>query len=608
MRVTTTITFILLSLISISAKPPAEWERALPAVNKSLRDRADATLNDTFTLQGVTGSPVNREHSGYNWNHGGPKNDKEWAWFLNRHRYFEVLYVAYQETKDPRYAQKIFQILADWIEQNKTPPSMMSFSSAWRPLEAARRVLESWDLIYLKLWDDPNFPPELKPDFIEAFENHGDYLQDHHALFGNHLITEMLALLKLSLLLPDSKNSAEWKRYALKTLDREYHKQVYPEGAHKELSSHYQRVVLVNFQSLLSLLEIAEESEQIKIWKPRIEGMWHYFKAIQKPSGFAPLNNDSDQENVAAFFPDSLRAQKPNDAAVFDAEGKYFPNAGQVIFRDPSIESGPLWAFFDIGPRGTDHQHEDFLHLSLSFGDFDILVDNGRYTYTPGPWRDYFQGPRSHNILLVDATTTEAKPKLASGPLHGSGFIQRNGYTAAWGESGFRNKYGAETARWQRSVVGIDGIGLLVLDHLITFQDRKLSGFWHSSPDTTAHLTPSSVQFANEHHSVTLSYQNTLSYQLNRVLESGKKAPEVQGWHSLRFNKKVPAPCLSYEVSISKPTIFAWLFSPDSTGYTLQSLTQKSGQLHLQIAHPQNTLGLIIQLPKHPDPLTLSFQ
>jgi hypothetical protein len=334
------LAFLGLILSLSGAEPPSNRERPTPPLNTGIQASADAALLDQFELQGIQASPARADGS-YDWDYRGPKDDKEWAWFLNRQRYFEDLYVAYTQTGETRYVDKIFSILTDWISQNKTPPSGMSFSSAWRPLEAARRVLESWDLIYLKLWDDPRFPPALKSEFIEAFENHGDYLMDHHALYGNHLITEMLALLKLSLLLPEANNSEQWQEYALKQLDQEYHKQFYPEGAHKELSSHYQRVVVLNYQLLLTLLEMAGKEAQLKIWKPRVESMWAYFNAIQKPNGLAPLNNDSDVEDISKLLKQNQRIDwmPPNASS-------YFPNAGQVIFRSPNTSTDELWAFF----------------------------------------------------------------------------------------------------------------------------------------------------------------------------------------------------------------------------------------------------------------------
>lgn len=582
------------------AKSPSDWQRPISNLNQSIQKSADDALMDQFELQGILASPVNEDGS-YNWDYRGPKDDKEWAWFLNRHRYFEDLYVAYSATKDSRYANKIFTILSDWIQQNKTPPSGMSFSSAWRPLEAARRILESWDLIYLKLWNDSHFPEALKPEFLEALANHGDYLMEHHALYGNHLITEMLALLKLSLLLPETDSSARWKEYALQRLDEEYHKQFYPNGTHKELSAHYQRVVTLNYQILLRLLEKSGHDENLAIWQQRLDRMWGYFNAISKPSGYAPLNNDSDLEYVRRLLIENQQSDRPSPQ-----ESYYFPQAGQVVFRDFEQRKTKLWAFFDIGPRGTDHQHEDFLHLSLSLNQANFLVDNGRYTYRPGPWREYFQGPCSHNLILLDDITTQPKAKSSDQPLPGSGYIKADHYEAAWGEGSFRDKMGNLIGSWQRNVLLLPEVGLLVLDQVICFRPRQLVGYWHAHPDVTLDENSLDLLLQNSKEKLSFTYANTQG--LPPILDwiSGENAPRIQGWHSPRFNEKLKSPVIRYTTTISKPTIFAWLFSPEKNASKIEQIHSNGQTIHLSFLKNGVRHSLTIGLPSRDGVLTLS--
>lgn len=570
-----------------------ELNRELPQFTNTRLKVADAALADTFIFQGVRGSPRIKHSSNYDWQHGGPKDDKEWAWFLNRHRYFEELYLAYSATGDSRFAQKLFAILEDWLDRYASPPKRISFSTAWRPLEAARRILESWDLVYVKLWQDPHFPEALKPKFLCALDSHGDYLQSHHAWHGNHLITEMLALLKLALLRPEAINSQSWKRYALEKLKQEYEAQFYPEGAHKELSAHYQRVVLLNYQLLINLLESAQAEHLLLEWRPRVDRMWDYFTAIQKPSGFAPLNNDADLENIAQLARQHRRAQKPPPPA-----SSYFQQAGHVILRQADGEQAPLWAFFDIGPRGTDHQHEDFLHLSLSLGRSDILVDNGRYTYQPGPWRDYFKSADSHNILLVDGRSSDRQPNTAGGPLPGCGYHSGDSIEAAWGSARFSNISGGTTARWQRYTLKLPGRSLLVLDQLITFEPRNIEGFWHGSPSSDWHISgPHNVQIVQKRNAMQLNHRNSAPNHTEITLIKGQIEPSVQGWHSPRFNNKQASPCLKYSTTIDRPTVMAWLFTPKDEGSRIDSIEQINQQINISITLGGESSKITISLP-----------
>lgn len=569
--------FVLLPVLLLLRLASAEtvFERSLPAPSERQQQLARLALEDRFVLQGVESSPLSAAGNGYDWSHSGPRRDKEWAWFLNRHRFFEELYLAYKQTGSRDYANKIYWILEDWLDQYQAPPRGMSFSAAWRPLEAARRILESWDIVYLKLWNEPDFPEHLRSPFRDCLAAHGDYLQAHHALYGNHLITEMIALLKVALLLPEHANSTAWRHYALDTLDAQYQQQFYPSGAHKELSSHYQRVVALSYQQLLDLLRVSQDQDALDQWQPRVTQIWTYFAQIRKPDGFGPLNNDSDQENV-------LRLLRQNAPELLEQPlaSTHFPHAGQVVLRHRPKSPEALWAFFDMGPRGSDHQHEDYLHLGLSFGKFNLLVDNGRYTYTPGPWRNYFQGPRSHNILLVDGHTSAPQPNSATGPLNGNGYQVDKDCEYAWGNARFLDCLGNEICRWRRLVLRIQS-DLLVVDHLVTFQSRAIEGFWHGDPDAEWQLEDGTIRVSNKEQSARISWHTSPPTELNLQLNSERQGQKHSGWHSPRFNEKLAIDTASYTTTIKLPTVLAWHFSPNSSNSRITNLTLAGKQLNL---------------------------
>ena len=562
-------------------------DRTLAIADKGTLKSAQNALNDKFTFQGVTGSPLNTKHQSgdYDWQHRGPNNDKEWAWFLNRHRYFEDLYRAYQSTNESAYAEKIVSILGDWLEVHPSPPSGISFSSAWRPLEVARRILESWDIVYLCMWSDPHFPEQLREPFKASLQSHGDYLLENHAMYGNHLITEMLALLKVSILLADTNPAQRWKNYALKKLEEQYEKQVYPEGAHKELSSHYQRVVSRSYQHLLVLLEHSGESELIKKWRPKVDRLWKYFAQIRKPDGYAPLNNDSDLENIAKLLPKTIPTEDKKTTSSI-----YFPNAGQVIFRGNTSEnSSQSWTFFDIGPRGTDHQHADFLHLSISHGTSNYFVDNGRYTYQPGTWRDYFKGPTAHNIIEIIGLRPQQMPKESIGPLPGTGYLESKYWTAAWGQQSFQNLWGEHPASWQRTVIELTSIGILVIDRIHTFSSQHIRGYWHASPNYNWQIDGSIYQLLDGSNKLRVSTCNTTGKDLDLAIVEGQLHPEVQGWHSKRFNEKTPAPTLVYLSKVDQPVVIAWLFAHAHSQARLETVKESAqGTLKINLKNGSN--------------------
>lgn len=531
-------------------------------------DNADAALLDTYTLQGVTATQPRLAGGGYDWDWRGPNNDPEWAWFFNRHAIFRDLLEAYRKTGDSRYRDHLLAMLDDWIASHPAPGGI-TFSAAWRPLEAARRIMESWIPTWRQLGDDPAaFPPGRKARFFSSLRDHGEHLRQRHAFSGNHLITEMLALAELSLTFPDLPGARDWRNYSLGRLARAYDDQVYPDGSHKELSTHYQRVVALNYQQLLSLLRASGETELVREWEPRVRRLWEYFAAVIKPDGANPLNNDSDIEAVARL----LRTHSPD---TLPAQGTvHLPYAGQVVFRSRLSDTArtPLWAFFDIGPRGTDHDHSDLLHLSLSIGRFDFLVDNGRYTYLPGPFRDYFAGPAGHNVILLDDIGSQQGPRAVNpGPSSsGKAFIRiQDGLELAYADTYFSSAGNPRSADWRRLVAHVPGNAWIVVDRLITFAPAKLTTLWHWAPgciiESNTGNAGESLRITHGSHRLLLHYSTDNTSSLHTLRQvSGQMYPMPQGWHSLRFNQLDPAPATLSEQAVRAPLINVWLFTPVS--------------------------------------------
>lgn len=518
---------------------------------------SDDALADTFTLQGLRARQPRRPDGGFDWRWTGPRRDPEWAWFFNRHGWLPDLWNAWTTTGDPRYRDAVFATLADWLAANP-PPGHITFSPAWRPLEAARRLLKAWLPLRDVLLADPACPPALRTAFDASLIEHGRHLRRHHAFGGNHLVTEMLALTRLALCLPGHPPAADWLAYALDRLERSFDDQVYPDGAYKELSSHYQRIITANYQQLPELLRAAGRHDLAARWSPRVELLWSYMRDIATPSGFNPLNNDSDREPFARL----LREHAPALADAPPRGSVHFPWAGQTVFRDATQHQ---WGFFDAGPRGSDHDHADHLAFTLSLGSADFLVDNGRHTYAPGPWRDYFAGPAAHNILLLDQRAADQGPRTVSAPPRRPRFQRTKHGSLAWGDAVFSSPANPRQADWRRWVVHLPDQGWLVLDRVVAFAPAHLTTQWHWHPDCTLPARPDpQCGLVVRHHDARL-HVRLLTTEPNGSTEqvAGRVAPLPQGWYSERFNRRQPAPALLHHQLIDRPVLNVWLFQPD---------------------------------------------
>ncbi len=69
--------------------------------------------------------------------------------------------------------------------------------------------------------------------------------------------------------------------------------------------------------------------------------------------------------------------------------------------------------------------------------------------------------------------------------------------------------------------------------------------------------------------------------------------PEVQGWHSKRFNEKKPAPTLVYQSKVDQPVVIAWLFAYDQSQAMLEAVEESTpGALKINLKNGNTTHDL----------------
>ena len=262
-----------------------------PARNNAAIARADAVLNDTFTFYDQTATVPRRPDGGLQWDFTGPENDKEWAWALNRHFHLDWLLQAYEMTGDSKYAAAWDASVRDWILQNPyAEPNQNPL--VWRGLETFFRV-RAWAHGFYALQDEPAFTPATRILLLSSVPDHARYLRNFHQQTGNWITMELNGLATAGVAWPEFRGADAWVDYSVQRLTKELNAQVYPDGAQMELTSSYHRVTLVNFQSISDLLKPAKFPLP-EAFPKTIENMWNYLAYTLRPSGYSPLNNDSD--------------------------------------------------------------------------------------------------------------------------------------------------------------------------------------------------------------------------------------------------------------------------------------------------------------------------
>ena len=528
---------------------------------------AESILEGDFTFYGLTARVPQHPDGGLDWTYTGPNQDLEWAWGLNRHSHLNALLEAYLESKDTRYLATLDRHLKDWVLSSPYP-GVKSSTPQWRGLEAALRM-SPWSRIFMMLQHDPGFSPAARILMLSSLPDHAHYLRHFHARTGNWLTMEMNGLLTIALTWPEFRDAELWIAYAMNQLVPEMERQVYPDGVQMELTSHYHRVAGHNFQDFADRIAATGRSMP-DVYMKQLEAMWHYLAYSMRPNGYGVLNNDSDYDHTAPIVLNKAAHYSRPDWQYIATSGVqgvrpesrasvFFPWAGQAILRNGW---GPdaHWTFFDVGPFGIGHQHHDKLHVSIAAYGRDILVDSGRYTYVGGPWRRYFTGSASHNVILVDGGGQKAYTTQANAPL-----VNQLHFTDAYDcvrgifDNGYEKLMGE--AVHHRILCYIRDRCWIVLDRIVTDRPRRLTALWRYHPDCSVVIDAGTV-LSTDPDVGNIRIVPFGPVDWNVTVVRGQESPELQGWYSAIYNTRTPNSVAVFNGNIQDETVFGWLMVP----------------------------------------------
>lgn len=340
-----------------------------------------------------------------------PNNYDEWTWQLNRFYHWTVLGKAYWATGDEKYAKAFVRQLNSWIDQCALPTkSFNGVGSAWRTIETGIRALGNWPDSYNYFLSSPTFDDESIFKMVKSFYEHGCHLREHNTA-NNWLTIEMQGLYTIAILFPEFKTSSNWQEYAISRLYEEEVNQFHPDGAQKELAPSYHSVSLSSIVGVYKLAKLNNLSLP-KEFVNRLESVYEYYVKVMMPNGQMPAVNDSRWVEAEPFlkeavelFPDrsdfryvlsrGKEGKKPSYTSV------WMPWAGWYVMRSGWGEDD-YYAFFEVGPFGTAHQHEDKLNVLLYAYGQPLVTECGIYAYDKSDFRRYSISSRGHNVASVD--------------------------------------------------------------------------------------------------------------------------------------------------------------------------------------------------------------
>jgi hypothetical protein len=264
---------------------------------------------------------------------------------------------------------------------------------------------------------------------------------------GTHLTGEALGLFYLSLLCPELKEAAAWRRWASSVLVAQMGRQVHEDGVHFEQSACYHAYTCDS--CLHHLLLDAEAGSKVG---PTLERMLGYLLHLTRPDGTTPLIGDDDGGKLcpldgspvgdwrrllatgALLFgrgdlkrvagglgEETLWLLGPDAADDFDRLTECYPETVSASFPQGGyyvMRSG--WGrdddhlIVDCGPLGAallngGHGHADLLACEVSCRGEPFIADPGTGGYR-GEVRELLRSTGVHATLGVDGLS-QARPK-----------------------------------------------------------------------------------------------------------------------------------------------------------------------------------------------------
>ena len=299
---------------------------------------------------------------------------------MNNHRYLQNLLAAWQNSNDDKYIEAFDRIMKDWVVHHPLPEPGDSIyvvldpskgvdwrdigEVEWRTIEAGNRLGETWSQMFYSLQSNEKFTPAARLLMLSSIYDHCTYLRQYHKRGHNWTTMEMNGLAMAALAFPEFKSSQEWSDYSMEVMTKEINRQVYPDGVQTEVCSKTQLVALRRFESVADNFKKAgkEVSDQ---YIKRIVEMFAYLAYSMRPDGYAPLNGDSELEDVRPILLQAAKKYNRPDwewIATYGQSGSepdlapsiVYPWAGIDIMRS-GWNNDSQWSFFDIGPYGTGH-------------------------------------------------------------------------------------------------------------------------------------------------------------------------------------------------------------------------------------------------------------
>jgi len=546
------------------------WQTVAPQKNVAIDEASEKILRHEFQYGDSTISFG--DHIDFRNN---PTNSNEWIWGLNRMNHWVTLLNGYLKTSNEAYAQEYNSEVIDWTVRNPAPPFRLTRVPSWRNLEAGIRMSGTWPRTFFGFLESSSFQTQAIQLMLASIWSHAEHIlrfPSGKRFVNNWVIIGSNGLASVGMNFPEFQKSETWTATGLKRLSQQLEKQVYPDGAQHELATSYHTSCLHSFNNAF---EVARKTRTPvpSNFRKTLKKMLEYVMYVSTPARQMPPTNDSHRESIINWMARGANLFDREDMHFIATDGQqgkppqqisiHFPWAGQSVMR--SDWSANAWhLFFDAGPAGVSHQHEDKLNIDVSAFGRDFLTDGGKGLYIPDKWRTYFVGTSSHNTILIDGQGQQRIPQTethrTNSPLENH-WLSNEHFDFASGT--YNDGYGADKipVTHSRFVLFKKKEYWLILDYLTGKEKHRFEALYH--------FTPCQVRLDKDQYSVQTLFKDGKNIKLvsaattpiNVKIVEGQEHPE-QGWVSLHSVGRVAAPTAIFSGDGKLPILIATFIQP----------------------------------------------
>jgi hypothetical protein len=540
-------------------------------------------------LDPITGKewPRNKPASSINYRHQEELGEVKYVWEVGRMPWLLPRAIAARLLHDEELARYVIEDIAHFARSN--PPYMgIHWTSG---LEHAVRIVNwTWALALISPIVTPT---ESDCEAIARYvATAADFCYRFPSLYSsanNHLIGEAAAMEIAGRSWPFLPHAKRLASRGTTIIDREFPRQVTPDGFCVELSPAY---LLEDVEWSLCVAAVRRQYSQNfpAIWSQRWRAVAQFIMALTNGQSDLPAIADSDDANIL-FRPVPLKTSDwisllslagnervveqslsttcrvaawlwklpprisdsrnevsvpvPRAKKITEQKAHIFLPSGIIVLRGPMSR-----LIADFGPHGFPplhaHAHADSLSVVVYGGDEPILVDPGTYCYHgQKKWRNWFRSTRAHNTMEINGKNqSEIRGaflwgKVATTRLESWSFGPRSVCQASHD--------GYSPLRHTRNISSSHDDIYLIVDR-VAYEGAKSERetptcilWWHFAPGKIA-IEDNSVRWMGTHVQCVLTWQS--SWKPYDVLHYEGDDEIPQGWVSPHFSVKEPAPVI----------------------------------------------------------------